>query len=107
MRPANYNGETGTVPVSCGDGPLWSFSGWAVICYAIARPVWEAGGLEIACVAAGCAVLAVVLALIPPLRDLVLPAIEIAERTPGRRTAARVVALATPLVLGFVARVLS
>jgi len=91
---------------------LWGWTAlvvfWvAVICYAIARPVWEAGGLEIACVAAGCAVLAVVLALIPPLRDLVLPAIEIAERTPGRRTAARVVALATPLVLGFVARVLS
>jgi hypothetical protein len=63
----------------------------------------EASGLEIAFVAAGCAALAGVLALIPLVRDLVLPSIEIAERTPGRRAAARAVALVTPPVVAFVA----
>jgi hypothetical protein len=59
--------------------------------------------LEIAFVAAGCAALAGVLALIRLVRDLVLPSIEIAERTPGRRAAARAVALVTPPVVAFVA----
>jgi hypothetical protein len=89
----------------------WLLRGWTallvfsvcVISYAIVRPVWEASGLEIAFVAAGCAALAGVLALIPLVRDLVLPSIEIAERTPGRRAAARAVALVTPPVVAFVA----
>ena len=86
------------------DNRKWLLWGWTAVIafivpflvYAMARPVWKAGGLEIAAVVVGAAAIASLLALIPALRDVVLPAVEIAERTPGRRALARLVALAAP-----------
>jgi hypothetical protein len=67
------------------------------VLYSAARPVWHAGGAEAVAVAGVIPLLAGMAALLPPVRDAVLPAIEIAERTPGRRVAARAGLLAAPV----------
>jgi hypothetical protein len=74
--------------------------------YALGRPAWEAQGAEAVAVGAGIPLLAGVAALIAPVRNAVLPAIEIAEKTPGRRVAARAGLLAAPVAAVAVRRLL-
>jgi hypothetical protein len=62
---------------------------------ALAAGVADTGSFAVATVIA--AVAAVVLALLRPVRNLVLPPVEVAERTPGRRVARGLTALAAPL----------
>jgi hypothetical protein len=64
--------------------------------YAAIRPVWEASLLEGMAVFAGCFAAAGSLGRVRYLQNIVLPAIEIAEMTPGRRAARRLVAVAAP-----------
>lgn len=69
----------------------------AYLVYVAARPVWEASGLEALGVLAGCLAIAGIAGRVRPMQDVVLPAVEIAEQTPGRRAARRAVALVAPV----------
>jgi hypothetical protein len=86
---------------------LWTATVVALLlaaAYVVGRPVWDAGSGELTAVAVAIPVVAALAALVPPVRNAVLPAIEIADRTPGRRLAGRAGLLAAGPVIAFLTR---
>lgn len=75
--------------------------------YAVGRPGWEAGWGELAWVAPMIVALASLIALLPAARNAVLPAVEVAETTPGRRTLGRLSLLAAPVVAAVIRQIAS
>jgi hypothetical protein len=73
--------------------------------YAGVRPAWDANVGEVVWVTAGILLLSGLIGLIPPVRNAVLPPIDIEEKTPGRRVAARAGLLAAPLAALLVRRI--
>lgn len=75
------------------------------VTYVVARPAWDAESGENAAAAVAIPVVAALAGLVPHVRNAVLPPIEIADRTPGRRVATRAGILAGP-VIAFLTRAL-
>ena len=73
--------------------------------YVGVRPLWDADIDEVAWVAGGILLASGLIGLIPPVRNAVLPPIDIEEKTPGRRVAARAGLLAAPLAALLVRRI--
>jgi len=118
-EPADYNPTRGE-----GDGhadalrtrnrartrAMWAWTSFvaalvSAAVYAGVRPLWDADIDEVAWVAAGILLASGLIGLIPPLRNAVLPPIDIEEKTPGRRVAARAGLLAAPLAALLVRRI--
>jgi hypothetical protein len=86
-------------------GRRWAIWAWtSFVLFAVtaatvglAWPAWEAEGDEIGPALGGIALLSIAFGRFPPIQNHLLPAIEIADKTPGRRQLARATFVLGPL----------